>query len=140
MRGDDLTFKTKVVLEGSSDFACKFLALVHANLSQPWMACEPSTLKNVGYVISTLVWDFGDLEPSGCGINHGHAVEFYMSVLGRIRVLLVERMGTDEIDAWGVPWNVLDILLDGNLPTLEMACLKRLADHTGLASAFDLGP
>ena len=63
-----------------------------------------------------------------------------MSVLGRIRVLLAERISTDEIDTEGVPWNVLDILFDGNLPALEMALLKRLADHACLASSFDLGP
>ena len=63
-----------------------------------------------------------------------------MSVLGRIRILLAERTSADEIDAQGVPRNVLNILLDGNLPALEMALLKRLADHTGFASAFNLGP
>ena len=137
-RGNDFAFKTKVVLEGSSNFACEFSALVRANLCRPWAACEPSTLKNVGCAISTLVWDFNDLEPSGCRINHGHTVEFHMSVLDRIRVLLAERMSTNEIDTEGVPWNVLDILFDGNLPALEMALLKRFPDHTGPASAFDL--
>ena len=62
------------------------------------------------------------------------------SELPTIRVLLAERISTDEIDTEGVPWNVLDILFDGNLPVLEMALLKRLADHAGLASSFNLGP
>ena len=137
--GNDLAFKTKVVLEGSSHFACEFSALVHANLSWPWMACEPSTLKDIGYVVSTLSWDFNNLEPFGCRIYHGHAVEFHMSVLGRIRILFAERMGANEINTQRVPRNVLDILFDGNLPGLEMALLERLADHAGLASAFDLG-
>ena len=97
-------------------------------------------LKDIGHAVSMLVWDFNDLKPSGCRINHGHAVEFHMSVLGRIRILLAKWTGTDEINAQRMPQNVLDILLDGNLPALEMALLKRLADHAGLASAFDLGP
>ena len=97
-------------------------------------------LKDIGYVVSTLSWDFNNLKPSGCRIYLGHAVEFNMSILGRIRGFLAERTSTDKIDAQGVPWNVLDILFDGNLPALEMALFKRLADHTGLASAFDLGP
>ena len=46
------------------------------------------------------------------------------SELPTIRVLLAERISTDEIDTEGVPWNVLDILLDGNLPALEMALLE----------------
>ena len=62
-----------------------------------------------------------------------------MSVLGRIRVLFAERISTDEIDTEGVPWNVLNILFDGNLPALEMALLERLADHACLASSFNLG-
>ena len=63
-----------------------------------------------------------------------------MSILGRIRILFAERIGADEIDTWGVPRNVFNILLDGNLPALEMALFQRLADHTGLASALNLGP
>ena len=61
--------------------------------------------------------------------------------LTRTRVLFAKGMGADKVNAERMPWNVLDILFDGNLPALEMALLlKRLADHTGLASAFDLGP
>ena len=62
-----------------------------------------------------------------------------MCILGRIRVLLAERMGTNWIDAQGVSRNVFDVLLDRDLATLEMALLERLADHAGLASLFDLG-
>ena len=60
-------------------------------------------------------------------------------VLGWIRVLLAERTGADEINAQGMPWKELNILFDRNLATLEMAFLQRLANHAGLASAFDLG-
>ena len=56
-------------------------------------------------------------------INELHCIA--LSVLGRIRVLLAKGTGTNEINAECVPWNVLNILFDGNLPALEMALLLK---------------
>ena len=48
-------------------------------------------------------------------------MQLNMGVLGRIGILLAKRVGTDWIDTQRVPGNVLNILFDGNLPTLEVA-------------------
>ena len=111
------------------------------NLSWPWTACEPSAVQCVasGNAVSTLIWDFFDLKPSNCRINHRHAMQLDACILGRIRVLLAKRMATNEINAWGVPRDAFDVRLDRHLATLDVPLFQRLAYHAGLASAFDLG-
>ena len=46
--------------------------------------------------------------------------------------------GPNEVKAQGVPRNVFHIGLDRDLAAFDVAFLKRLADHTGLASVFNL--
>jgi hypothetical protein len=72
---DELASQAILVLEKFLDFCSELASSIHDNFSWPWVSIEPDHLEDVGNLIRSLRWDFSDLEPSGCGINHGEAMK-----------------------------------------------------------------
>ena len=74
--GNELPLNAIVVVDSVLHFGSKFFAVVHDDFSWPWVSREPLKLEVVCHAISSAIGDFCNLEPSGCGINHGEAIKF----------------------------------------------------------------
>jgi hypothetical protein len=100
--GDQLPDYTELVLKFVADFGGEFSSPVHDDFRRARIADKPSLFEDVDNLVGSLGWDFGDLEPSGYGINHSEAME-----RGLIALLLRPySVRTDEVYTESFPWNL----------------------------------
>ena len=132
--GDNLSIETVLVSEHVANFFRELLSPIHDYFCRPWVASEPRHLKDVGYIISTLLVDFFNLEPSGCGINHGETVK-YCFVL-----FFPELVRTHQVNTWDVPWNDFWVWLRRKLAKLLVLGFEALTDVASSTQGGDRRP
>jgi hypothetical protein len=119
-----------VVAEEVDYFSHKFAAAVHYDFGRPWVPSEPYLFKQVGDVVCPFVWHFNDLEPSGSGINHCHGVQGGKRIRDNFTLLILldftNRIGTDEVDTYRLPWNHFGIL---GVEFPSLGCRRLLCWH-----------
>jgi len=111
--GNQLLVDTALVLDGCRHLSFELAASIHDNLCWPWVSSEPGELENVDNIIGALARDLGDLEPSGCGINHCQAMKSatrFFLLVGVGRLDLADWVRTDEVNTQSVPRNSICFL------------------------------
>ena len=83
--------------------------------------------QGIGNLVGASIGDLDDLEPSGCGIDHGHGMK------GDFIFLVPELVGTDQVDTKGVPGDEL-WFFGWKEPVLLLFGFEGLADVARTAS------
>ena len=96
--------------------ASEFAALVIRNDSRSGVSAKPLSVQCQCHCLTALVRNFADFEPRCGRVDHGECPELDRRVLLRVFVGLTERVGSDKVNAQGVPGNAFDVLFGGSFP------------------------
>ena len=88
-RGDEFHSDAIVILEHGEYFPFEFVASIQDYLCRPGIMCKPDVFQGIGNLVGASIGDLNDLEPSSCGIDHGHGMK------GDFVFLVPELVGTD---------------------------------------------